>query len=1034
MAVMRAGGWATIALFAGLVAGAHGDDVEGAILRLRAGDAQARWEAARALARAECDITSAETALVAASFDEDALVRRAALRALGRLGEPAVGWIVVGLSDVDVEVRVDAARTLGSLGVRGALAVPALLRALEHGDIDVRVAAVRALGEIGVPAGAARQALLELRKVGDPELDLAIAKTLGRIAAAAVEGLGGIVDESPWPASSDSEAATEPDVDRRVADAILELGSPRFSTREAAAASLLVIGAPAEPALRAALHASDSDVRSRAKWILAELVWRVAPDTPAPVVEAIERARAQTGWRRRAAVEALLRAGPVAHRAALAAFRSESDGRDRGWLARDLVRVDGNPVHVLIAAGRFGAAAALLDELAATRDEEVIRAYASFHRVRGTIDREIERQLAKPDGAARVAWLHRAAGRSEPALAAARAAGDPELIRGLLVDRREWAAAIAVATPDDAERMFPSARDAGQLGLIAELAGDGAVRDRALGTLRRAEAHDRGEVFEALIELGERERAVNMAADSDGRDWITTRRTRWLIGEGRYAEALARLEPSRAGQAIHVRRERARLLRRLGHPADARAELVQIAETSNPTEVLERYEVASAIDDCADLRFSILVRCCPAGTFEDQRAWAEKLYGARGRELRGWWDALRDAAPGMPSFTLLPRVISILDGRLPTAHIVALARCAAARGAQFEQLVSMLTDCWRERRVATGLDVLEAAIPPGLGHADDWLTLGRISRFPADWVRVERAYRRVAEERPWSLEARVERLLALARLGRADLADTLVGDIERMALSNDLARMHLADAEDLLGRVDAARSRYEAALDAQSIQPFVSGERACQWLRADAADDPAALERWVRRAEIVHVRSPCRFLESYDYRTERVLARARRALVLGQAREAQKLAEQVLAGSPHNIEAHALRVAADPATAGAILAAEHAYYDGLVALHPDSALVHRRRAWFCARTRTRLDDGLVSADRACALEPDTMRNLAVLAEVRFQRGDRPGAVAAATRGRDLGDRGVFAARQLARLREGTPTTDPPCRAEPWPFE
>jgi len=63
-----------------------------------------------------------------------------------------------------------------------------------------------------------------------------------------------------------------------------------------------------------------------------------------------------------------------------------------------------------------------------------------------------------------------------------------------------------------------------------------------------------------------------------------------------------------------------------------------------------------------------------------------------------------------------------------------------------------------------------------------------------------------------------------------------------------------------------------------------------------------------------------------------------------------------------------------------------------------------------------------------------MRNLAVLAEVRFQRGDRPGAVAAATRGRDLGDRGVFAERQLARLREGTPTTDPPCRAEPWPFE
>lgn len=88
-----------------------------------------------------------------AAEDEDAGVRAAGVRALGRHGEPEHVPVIVGLlTDEDRMVRIAAARALQRLHSAGA--VPALIDATRldrEPDTDVRVAAAEALGQYPEP-------------------------------------------------------------------------------------------------------------------------------------------------------------------------------------------------------------------------------------------------------------------------------------------------------------------------------------------------------------------------------------------------------------------------------------------------------------------------------------------------------------------------------------------------------------------------------------------------------------------------------------------------------------------------------------------------------------------------------------------------------------------------------------------------------------------------------------------------------------------------------------------------------------------
>ena len=84
--------------------------------------------------------------------DDDAGVRRAALRALGALGEHAkehAGAIAELLEHEDWHVRMAAVEALGALGEHAKEHVGAIAARLEDEDWDVRQAAAWALGALG---------------------------------------------------------------------------------------------------------------------------------------------------------------------------------------------------------------------------------------------------------------------------------------------------------------------------------------------------------------------------------------------------------------------------------------------------------------------------------------------------------------------------------------------------------------------------------------------------------------------------------------------------------------------------------------------------------------------------------------------------------------------------------------------------------------------------------------------------------------------------------------------------------------------
>jgi len=180
-------------------------------------------------------------ALLQALGDEAEDVRKAAARALGRIGDrQAVPPLIQALGDEDEDVRSAAAKALGRIG--DPRAVPVLIQALGDGDEDVRKAAAEALGGIGD-----RQAV--------PALLQALGDENWRVRSAAAEALGRIGD-------------------RRAVPSLLQaLGDRDRRVRWAAAEALGRIGdRQAVPALIQALGDEDGWVR----WTAAEALGRGA--------------------------------------------------------------------------------------------------------------------------------------------------------------------------------------------------------------------------------------------------------------------------------------------------------------------------------------------------------------------------------------------------------------------------------------------------------------------------------------------------------------------------------------------------------------------------------------------------------------------------------------------------------------------------------------------------------------------------------------------------------------------------------------
>ena len=138
--------------------------VEPLIADLKDKDVDVRKEAALSLG--EIKDPRAVQPLIAILMDPDAGVRRVALGALGPIGQPAVDPLIAILKDPDDNLRRVAAQALG--GIRDSRAVDALMAALRGRDYAVIAGAPIFFVERGEPAS--EEILIDTLKKSDDEM------------------------------------------------------------------------------------------------------------------------------------------------------------------------------------------------------------------------------------------------------------------------------------------------------------------------------------------------------------------------------------------------------------------------------------------------------------------------------------------------------------------------------------------------------------------------------------------------------------------------------------------------------------------------------------------------------------------------------------------------------------------------------------------------------------------------------------------------------------------------------------------------
>ncbi|MES2304756.1 MAG: M56 family metallopeptidase [Gemmatimonadota bacterium] len=211
--------------------------VNALIGRLKDDDAQVRAAAARSLGRLED--ARAVPGLIVALKDDDTKVRAAAADALAQFEDPrAIGPLTALLSDPNAEVKQQALDALGNFE-KGVPAAP-IARLLDDPDADVRHEAAHLLGRIGDRSSSAALAKL----IRDQSVD---------VRQAAIEALGELNDPSAASAVLPALGDGNPEVRRQALETLNELK-----------------GAIPETTLRTLLNDSNSEVRASAAGLVGE--------------------------------------------------------------------------------------------------------------------------------------------------------------------------------------------------------------------------------------------------------------------------------------------------------------------------------------------------------------------------------------------------------------------------------------------------------------------------------------------------------------------------------------------------------------------------------------------------------------------------------------------------------------------------------------------------------------------------------------------------------------------------------------------
>lgn len=855
-------------------------------------------------------------------------------------------------------------------------------------------------------------------------------------------------------AAAHAAPAAEPVSPDEVAAAVARLGDSRFAVREEADAFLWRAGAQARDALEAATTHADPEVVRGAEDILWRLRYGIEPDTSPDVVGLMYQYRDGTPETRRDVLEQLIDRGAVDD--AVALLEGEPRAVQQDLTREFLDGLPGQAADAIIQ-GRLDRAERLLAFAAGCDAHVAHqRDYAAVLLGRGSLEAEIDALkaagAAHPGAKAGplLARLLVVAGRFAAARPIVEATTDERLKAEFFHRCADWR---SLAT----RNLIPGDEGVERLGFAAainRLAGRGAECDAAVAqlvVLADEKPETRWMCVEALLITARWQEAIEFLFTFDhasafelmclrmqpheafARIGVTDPRTgtaAWF----RARAAAAETTPKEARQHFSLGLASARALFRLGDRAEAERVLEAAAESATDEEGWQLYEVFETahvlgLHERAERHaLDLLARGKTSSSIFD------KLFPGTSVVADLWWACFRRWHPGEDCRATLQRLRAFLaPGRAPDAGEPSLA--SVCERAEHESVNLAAVNRLGLLRVLGETCVLKGDSPLGIAYFEKEAAVGRECDAGGDRTLEEHAGRdeqgalvRIADiharERRWPQAAAAYgrawavnrrrayplymRGYALLQAGDAEQGRERMERATLLPLGSTDKRRELAEGLEAIGLEEAANEEWEKILQLGNYGS--SWEGGAAWAVRAAAQkignersgtDPSYAAALFQRMLMYLLKSNSSYLDASHYvDVVHVIhrVRARGLMAGGQGAAAAWDIAEACAAQPGDAEfveevTKHLDAAGRAAEAEQVFAACFALYDRVCREFPEAAMYHNGLAWLAARCGRRLDDARRHAEAAVRLDPERAEYLDTLAEVHFQRGDRPQAIA-----------------------------------------
>jgi tetratricopeptide (TPR) repeat protein len=330
-----------------------------------------------------------------------------------------------------------------------------------------------------------------------------------------------------------------------------------------------------------------------------------------------------------------------------------------------------------------------------------------------------------------------------------------------------------------------------------------------------------------------------------------------------------------------------------------------------------------------------------------------------------------------------------------------------------------------DRKLAAELFAESAELNPQFA-----IRAGDLAAGDKNWQSAEEWFRKaadVADAQPLAVYLQGH---ALAQLGRSDEGQQRMQRAGLLALTPQ-ANWTLATALQQRGLTDDAVAKFQLVRRTGPLDSSLVVNSAQQIGNLTSRQDPLrAADSWEQL--LLHVlNESSNFQEPEAYlRLPHVIHKARAKGLLAQGKHAEASAE--LAACERIMPADVrlaeeliplLDKAGRKEDADKLFDAAHAIHKKICDEFPSSSMYLNNTAWICARARRRLGEALPLATRATELSPEVSAYWDTLAEVHFQRDDRPAAVSAAIKARDLSPANPFYQGRLKHFETSPPGTD-----------